>query len=151
LSALRLELRPSAPFAAAIVAAHAAAGIALFLVLPAAPGVLCGIAFLALGAAAAWNRALLRARSSIRALEIEGASLTLELRDGRRRSVEAAARRYASRFLVAVPLRGPAGRTVLVVPGMLDAGSFRRLRLWTLWGRLPAVSATSVAGKQLQA
>jgi hypothetical protein len=151
LSALRLELRPSAPFAAAIIAAHAAAGAAFLAVLPGAPGVFGCAAFLALGAAAAWSRALLLARSSVRALEIEGTALTLELRDGRKRAVQAAQRRYAIRFLVAVPLREPRRSSVVVVPGMLDAGSFRRLRLWALWGRLPAAPVHSVAGKQLPA
>jgi toxin CptA len=151
LSALRLELRPSAPLAAAIVAVHAAAGVAFLAVLPGVAGLLGCIALSALGIAAARSRALLRASSSARVLEIEGTQLTLELRDGRRSATQAPERRHASRFLVIIPGSGAERRTLLVVPGMLEAGSFRRLRVWALWGRFPCATPRSVAEKQLPA
>ena len=147
MSALRLELRPSAPLAAAIAAAHSAAGIALLPVLPGTVGALACAALVALGIAAARSRALLRAASSVKALEIDGAELTLVLKDGRRSRTRTAGRRYASRYLVIIPGR----RTILLVPGMLDAGSFRRLRMWALWGRFPGVPARAVARTQLPA
>jgi hypothetical protein len=43
--------------------------------------------------------------------------------------------------LVTLSLRRPARRTLLVTRDMLHADSFRRLRVWALWGRLPAVAA----------
>ena len=151
MSALRLELRPSAPLAAAIVAAHAAAGLAFLAALPGVTGILGCVALSALGIAAARSRALLRAPSSVRALEIEATGLTLELNDGRRKTAQASGRRHASRFLVIIPGRTTEYGTILIVPGMLDPASFRRLRLWALWGRLPAASRRPVAQKQLVA
>ena len=148
MSALRLELKPSFPLAAAIFAAHAAAAVSAFACIPGAPGGLLACALLALGAAAAWSRALLRSAASVRALEIDGSNLALELRSGRAIHALAAERRYVSRWLVAVPLRGPA-RTILVTADMLDAESFRLLRVWALWAKLPAAPARAVAGKQL--
>jgi hypothetical protein len=55
--------------------------------------------------------------------------------------VELAERRHVSRFLVTLPVRRPARRTILVTRDMLEAEEFRRLRLFALWGRLPKVAA----------
>jgi hypothetical protein len=147
LSALRLELKPSLWLAGAIVAAHAAAAGAAIAALPSTAGVALAMLLAALGAASAWHRALLGPRAAGRALEIDGSDLALVLRSGERMPALAAERRYASRFLVIVPLLRPRRRTILVTPGMLDADSFRRLRIWALWGKLPG----AVAGEQLPA
>ena len=142
---LRLELAPSAPFAALILALHAAAALAAFLVVRGPAGAALAALLVALGAAAAWSRALLRAPRSVRALEIGEGSLVLELRSGQRIHAEPPARCYVSRLAVALPLALlPFRRTLLVSADMLEPGQFRRLRLWALWRRLPAV-----AGKQL--
>jgi hypothetical protein len=60
--------------------------------------------------------------------------------------------------MVALPVRRPVRRTILVTRDMLDAGSFRALRVWALWGKLPGASAMpssagagAVAPKQLPA
>jgi hypothetical protein len=45
---------------------------------------------------------------------------------------------------VNLPILAPARRTLLVTPDMLGIDSFRRLRIWALWGKL-----AGVAGKQL--
>ena len=148
MSALRLELKPSPPLAGAILAAHAGAAGALLLVLPSLAGALLAALLFALGAASAWQRALLGPRTAVCGLEIDGADLTVVLRSGERAPALAAGRRYANRFLVLVPLLRPRRATILVTPGMLDADSFRRLRVWALWGKLPA---GRVAGKQLPA
>ena len=145
MSGTRLELSPSWTLAAAILALHAAAAASMFVAIPGPVGVLLGGAFLALGAAAAWSRALLAAPGSPRALELSGPQLRLELKDGARWAAELAERRHVSRFMVTLPLVRPRRRTVLVTRDMLQAEEFRRLRLWALWGKLP------VAGKQLQA
>ena len=123
--------------------AHAAAAAAAYVVLPGIAGAALAVAFLALGLAAAWSRALLRSRASVRALEISGASLSVELGSGERLAVEAAERRYVSRLAVSIPLRRPR-RTIFVTAGMLPAPEFRQLRIWALWGRLPGVAAAQL-------
>jgi len=138
----RLVLSPSPALAALIVALHAAAGVSALLLAGAPAGAALGALLLCLGLAAAWSRALLGASRSVRAIEIDGPSLTLETRDGERVRAVAPLRCHVSRFAVALP----APRAVLVSADMLGRADFRRLRLWALWGKLPAV-----AGKQLAA
>ena len=53
----------------------------------------------------------------------------------------AAGRRYINRFMLALPVQGPVRRTVLVADDMLGEDSFRVLRIWALWGKLPQVAA----------
>ena len=148
----RLELRPSAPLAAALVAAHAAAGAAAYLVLPGLAGAALALLFLALGLAAAWSRALLRAAGSVRAIRLGGAQPVFELASGDSFPAAIGARRYVTRYLVAFPYKrvatagAPLSRTLLVTGDMLGAQEFRRLRIWALWNRLPGVAA-----KQLHA
>lgn len=144
MSGARLELSPSWTLAGAIIALHATAATCVFAVLRGYAGPLLAIAFLTLGFATAWARALHRSRASVRALEVSGNEIVLELRDGRRLQAEPGARRHVSRFLVTLPLSRPR-RTLLVTRDMLPAEEFRRLRLWALWGKL------SVAAKQLPA
>jgi hypothetical protein len=133
------------------VAAHAAAAVAAYLVLPSLAGALLAVALVALGAAAAWNRALLKAAGSVRAIEIGGPQPVFELHDGTRLAAPVAARRYVSRYMVALPYRTsaaagrPLGRTLLVSADMLSAAEFRRLRLWALWNRLPGVAPAQLA------
>jgi hypothetical protein len=158
LSRLRLELKPSPALVALILALHAAAGLSVLLVVPTAAGYLLAGSLLALGAAAAWSRALLRSKASPLALEIAGEEVVLHLAGGARFPVEVAARRYVTRFMVALPIRRPARRTILVTRDMLDCDSFRALRVWALWGELPAAAGMPssaaedpVAPKQLRA
>ncbi len=138
---MRLVLAPSRVLAALIVALHAAAGVAAFVVLPGAAGAALGALLLALGMAAARSRALLRGRRSQRALEIRGESLVVELADGARIEAAHPGRCHVSRLAVILPLAG----TVLVTADMLGAAEFRRLRLWALWRKLPAVAAKQLA------
>ena len=141
----RLQFAPSPALAAAIIAAHAAAAAAAYAVAPGVTGALLATLLVALGAAAAWSRALLRARDSVRAMEVGGARPVFELASGERLAAEVSARRYVTRYLVALPLGRPLSRTLLVTADMLGAQEFRRLRIWALWNRLP------VAAKQLSA
>ena len=149
----RLELRPSRPLAAAIVAAHAAAAVATYIAIPGAMTALLSVLLLALGIATAWSRALLAASASIRVIEIHTGQPTIELASGERFAAEVASRRYVTRYLVALPLRSPSRRTLLVTADMLDPEEFRRLRIWALWNRLPSAhrSSGNVAAKQLAA
>ena len=140
---LRLPLVPSRFLAFAIVVLHATAAGCVLAVLPGAMGVLLALAFFALGLAAAWSRALLRSAASVRAIEISGEALALELADGRKLVADPADRRYVSRLAVTLPLRRPR-RTILVTAGMMSADDFRRLRIWALWGRLPGVAAAQL-------
>jgi hypothetical protein len=140
LSALRLVLIPSPVLAVLIVVLHGVAVGCVLMVLPGAAGAALAVALFLLGAAAAWSRALLRSPASVRAIEISGEALSLELRSGEKLSAEAAGRRFVSRIAVALPLRRPR-RTVLITAGMMAAEDFRRLRIWALWGRLPGVAA----------
>jgi hypothetical protein len=139
---LRVELAPSVPLATAVIGLHLAAALCVFLVMPAPAGAALAAALAALGAIAAWSRALLRSPLSVRALELEGSRLTLELANGERIAAELAARRYVGRFMVSLPVLRPVRRTILVTADMAPADSFRRLRIWALWGKLPAAAAT---------
>ena len=145
----RLELKPSSALAILIVAAHAAAGAAAYLVLPGLAGGLLAVLFLALGLAAAWSRALLRAAGSVRAIQLGGPQPVFELANGDSFPAAVAERRYVTRYLVALRVRSPLSRTLLVTADMLGAQEFRRLRIWALWNRLPG-RTLGVAAKQLQ-
>jgi hypothetical protein len=133
---LRLELRASRALAAALALVHGAGALCFVLLIPGYAGLAGGGLLLALGAAAAWNRALLRGRHAVRTIELadEGAT-TLELADGRRLSGHAAGRRHVSALWVMLPLRGALRRNLLVPADMLAPAAFRQLRLWALWGR----------------
>jgi hypothetical protein len=133
LSGTHLALSPSWNLAAAIVALHAAAAAAVVFTWGNPGGYALGAALVALGLAAAWGRALLRARRSVVAIDVAG---RVELRNGASHAI-AAGRRHVGRFMVTLPLKG---RTVLVTRDMLGAEEFRRLRLWALWGKLPRVA-----------
>ena len=143
---LRLVLQPSRLLAGLIVTAHGAAAACAALVVPGLAGGLLAAALLCLGFATAWDRALLRAKSSIRAIEIAASGVTLELAGGGRVPAQVDTRRYVSRWMVTLPVLGPSRRTLLVTSGMLEGALFRRLRVWAIWGKL-----APVAGKQLPA
>jgi hypothetical protein len=137
-----LQLSPSATLAALIVAAHLAAAGAAAAALPGWPGGLLAAGLAALGFAAAWSRALLRSRASMRCIRIEAGTAWVELAGGASLPVEAGG--HVSRFMVTLASRRPP-RRLLVTADMLGGEAFRALRVWALWGKLP------VAGKQLAA
>jgi len=135
---LRLELRGSRGLAAAILLVHATAAGALAVAMPGAVGVALAIGLVLLGAKAAWDRALLAGPGSVRALEIAAdGSAAVELGQGRRVLVAASARRHVGSWWVVVPLSARPWAT-LIVRGMMAPAAHRRLRVWALWGRLPA-------------
>ena len=145
MSGTRLELARSWVLAAAILLLHGTAAASILTILQGSAGIALAAAVLLLGIAAAWGRALHGSWASVRAIELSGNEITLELQDGRRVHAELGPSRHVSRFIVTLPLRRPVRRTVLVTRDMLPAEEFRRLRLWALWGKLP------VAAKQLTA
>ena len=110
-------------------------------------GVALAVALAALGALSAWSRALLRSRDSVRVIEIVEGGLTLQLASGDSFAAGRSERRYVSRWLVILPLHRPRRRSVLVTADMLDANSFRRLRVWALWGRVPQAPPPPAAAR----
>ena len=143
---LRLDLRPSWRLSSLIAGLHAAAGASIFIASPDLAGGALAVLLAALGGAAAWDRALLRGRRSPRTLWVlADGSLGVELADGTRLRAGDGSR-TVTRWVVTLPLEGSVRRSVLVVPGMLDAASFRLLRLWALWGRLPGVASAQLPG-----
>jgi hypothetical protein len=142
---LRVELAPSWGLGAALVGMHAVAGVCLAAVVPGtlAPAAL-GLLLSALGFAAAWDRALLRHRKSVTELAVLGPDLLwLRTRDREEFEVRAGRRKHVSRLAVIIPVRGSMRRTIVVPRDMLDVESFRKLRLWALWG-LPGVAPTQL-------
>ena len=129
--------------AAAILVLHLLAAACVAAVMPGPAGWVLGALLMALGVVLAWSRALLRSASSVRALEIAGPQLEIQLASGESFAAEVAERRYVGRFVVTLPLRRPMRRTILVTRDMVHGDLFRRLRIWAVWGRLP------VAVKQL--
>jgi len=146
--AVKLALHPAPGLAVCIVAAHAAAAACLWLLLPGYLGGALAALVLALGVVVARDRALLRATASVRGLDLGvGDAAFLLLRDGRRIVATVGKGRLVNRLCVTLAVRAPGRRSLMVTPGMLDPESFRILRLWALWGRVPGQAA--VASRQL--
>ncbi len=139
---LRLELSPCWGFAGLLLLLHSVAGACLLAVLGGWAGIATASLVLALGCAAAWDRALLRAARSPRAIEIRrtGEALCV-LADGKSAMLEPLGSGAVTRYWVALGLRSPARRSLLVPAGMLSVESARLLRLWARWGKLPGVAS----------
>jgi hypothetical protein len=104
-------------------------------------GIALAILILALGAVAALDRALLRLTGSPRAIEIEpSGEARCILKNGDSSSIRALGAASVNRYWIALAMAAPTRRALLVTPGMLAPESFRLLRLWALWGRLPGVA-----------
>ena len=137
-----------------MIAAHAAAGCGAALAAGGAGGLALGTAIVLLGMAGVRGRALLRSPSSVRGIDIRGDEVRVTLASGAQMDVRVAPRRYVSRWLVALFIAAPVRRTVLITSDMLAAESFRRLRVWALWGRVaraPRSQGAAVAAEQLSA
>lgn len=144
----RLELRASVALTFLTIAFHAAAAATLLALLPLIAG-LCAASLLGvLGLMAVRERTLISAPCSPAALHLGyDGTLVVRLRNGQEKDAAMAARRYVSRWLVVIGLdRRIEGRhTILVARDMLAPEDFRQLRLWSLWGTLPATpDATAV-------
>jgi hypothetical protein len=130
-----------------IVAAHLGAAAAAALALPGWPGGLLAAALAALGLASAWSRALLGSPGSVRAIRIGngglGSGAAAELASGASFALRQGG--HVSRFIVTLAARD-SGRHLLVTADMLDRESFRLLRLWARWGKLPGVAGKQLAG-----
>jgi len=143
---LRLELRASPALAVTLVLLHVLAAACVAVALPGPWGGALATLVVALGAATAWDRALLRSTRSVRHIELyAGGQAVLGLTDDSRLQGTVASRRNISPWWVTLPLQGPAGHTLLVARDMLSEGDFRRLKIWALWGRVARVAAPQPA------
>ena len=131
-----------------ILILHLAAALCFLTVMTAWLGIAAGLLMLGLGIAAAWDRALLRSRRSPAVIEIRssGEAICL-LANGDSVAVEAQGGSAVTRYWVALRLRSPLRSSLLVTAGMLPGGSFRLLRLWALWGKLPRVAQQQLPGR----
>jgi hypothetical protein len=135
---LQIRLSPSRGFAAIIVAVHGGAGVRAGALLAGPMGIALGVLIAGLGCAAAWDRALLRGRRSVRALWLGGKEgVMLELANAERVPMSISPRRYVSRIIVVLPGVASMHRTIVVTRDMVGPDAFRALRLWALWGRVP--------------
>jgi len=135
---LRIDLSPSRGLAAIIVSVHVGAGACAGALVAGATGICLGVLIAGLGLAAAWDRALLRGRRSVRALRIvDQDRVILELANAETLPMRISSRRYVSGLAVILPGTASMHRTIVVVRDMLEPGPFRALRLWALWGRVP--------------
>jgi hypothetical protein len=113
----------------------------VIIVYPASAGISIAALLLALGLAAARDRALLRGMGAVRSIEAVGpGEAVLVLADGRRARATLRGPRRVSRFWVSLPVLAPRPRTLFLTSDMLGAERFRLLRLWALWGRVPGVA-----------
>lgn len=146
MSTVRLALRGSRALAAAILTVHAGAALAIAIAVPGRAAVALAWLVFALGAAAAWDRALLRGARSARALEVgEDGALRVQRASGAPLEARPGGRRHVSPWWVVLPVKGWA-RSVVVAADMLGPEEFRRLRLWALWGRVPGAGPRAPSG-----
>jgi hypothetical protein len=130
--AQRFELTPSASYAALLVGLHGIAAACFLTVMTGWPGILLAAASLALGAAAAWDRALLRGAHSPRSIDIlPTGEARCRFADGETAGLRSSG--GVTRFWVPLRVRATARRSLLVTAGMLPQDAFRHLRLWALW------------------
>ena len=135
---LHIPLSPSRGLAATIFVVHGSAGVCAGALVPGVTGIILGVLVAGLGLAAAWDRALLRGRRSLRALHIgDKDDMTLELANAERVALRVSPRRYVNGLVVVLPGTSWMHRTIIVARDMLDPESFRTVRLWALWGRVP--------------
>jgi len=142
---LRIELSPSPALAGATLLAHGAAAVCLAAVVPGVPGAAgwpLAALILALGAASAWNRALLRGARAVRAIRWLSPEEAEFLRgDGTSVRAPIAPGGSVNRCWVTLRAGAPVRRTILIAADMADPRAFRALRLWALWGRAGELNA----------
>ena len=135
---VRIALAPSRSAVAAI-AAMASATLALILLTPGppAPRILAATWVACAALHALHAVALHRGRRGVRALHVDRDG-AIELRDGTGawRAGRLRAGSFVAPWLAIVRWRAPGARfdaSVVILPDMLPAEDFRRLRVWLLW------------------
>jgi len=132
-------LSPSPAYAGVILSVHATAAACVTAGVDGPAGVALAVLIFALGAAAAWNRALLRGNGAPLSLEFgPETTAVVHLAGGKRLAVRPLRGIGVTRFWVALAPVSLAGRGLLVTSAMAGKAGARLLRLWALWGRLPA-------------
>jgi len=130
-----------------ILTLHLLAALCFLTVLTGWFAAIAALLTLLLGIAAAWDRALLRSRRAPRAIEIHSSGEARCLfSNGNSAAIEALGGSAITRHWVSLRLRSPLRGSLLVVAGMLPVESFRLLRLWALWGKLPRVAQQQLPG-----
>jgi hypothetical protein len=130
-----------------ILILHLVAALCFLTVLTAWAGISAALLIVALGITAAWDRALLRSRRSPSFIEIRSAGEAVCLfANGDSAALEAQGGSTITRHWVSLRLRSPLRGSLLVVAGMLPGESFRLLRLWALWGKIPGVAQQQLPG-----
>ena len=124
------------------MAVHVTAAGCFLATMTGLPGVALALLILALGAALARERVLLRGANAPRAIEIpaSGAAVVI-LASGAAVAVRPLRGIGVTRHWVALGPGSLAGRAVLVTAGMLAPAEMRILRLWALWGRTPGAAS----------
>jgi hypothetical protein len=131
-----------------ILTLHSVAALSFLTVLKGWAGVAAASLIVVLGIAAAWDRALLRSRRAPRAIEIHSSGeARCMFANGDSAALEAQGGSAVTRHWVSLRLRSPLRGSLLVVAGMLPGESFRLLRLWALWGKLPGVALMQLHGR----
>ena len=136
--------RASPWLALLLLCAHVAAGAAAWISIGAAAGAALALLAMAAGILATHRYALLLAKDSPASLRFdEVAELRIVDRIGRDWIPVADSPRYVCRWFVIIAASGPGGRVrqLLVTRDMLPHEPFRRLRIWALWGAVPAGAA----------
>jgi hypothetical protein len=138
---VRLALTPSPALASLIVLLHGTAAACFLTILTGWLAVAAAALIVALGVAAARDRALLAGSQSPKCIEIwPSGEAYCTFAGGTSAPIEAAPGGAVARHWVSLRLRAPWRRALLVATGMSTADDHRLLRLWALWGRLPAVA-----------
>ena len=139
---MKITLQPSRILTAILVFAHGAA-IAMVM-LAGMPLWLESVAIAALAASLVFDvrqTALLRAPDAVIALEITpDDKLSIHTRRGEWIECEVLGSTYVISFLTILNLKGvDSGRNkrAVILPDSLDAGDFRKLRVWLRWKREP--------------
>jgi hypothetical protein len=134
-----------------ILVLHTFAALCFLTLLTGWSGLMVAVLIFALGVAAAWDRALLRAGGSPQTIEILPSGEARCLFSAGEPAVIEARGATVTRYWVALRLRrsgsGMARRSLLVVAGMLPPESLRLLRLWALWTKLPGVAPRQLSGR----
>lgn len=129
-------------YAGLILALHIAAAACFLTTMTGFLGIALALLIVMLGGVSAWDRALLRASGSPRAVEIHASGVAkVVLASGHRIAVRPVRGIGVTRHWVALAPVSLTGRSVLVTAGMLGAASARVLRLWALWGRTVGVAS----------
>ena len=120
---------------------HAMAAVCFLTTMTGFAGPALALLIVALGALSAWDRALLRGANSPRAIEIQSSGgAAVLLANGKRIGVRSLGGMGVTRHWVALVPTSLPGRSTMVTAGMAGPENARLLRLWALWGKMPAVA-----------